>query len=91
MILLSFYTARQLNGSNNLILIYLTFETSYTDTIFTTPWTNSTDDKLIVLFFFFLFFPEIGYDISCKLFLRDTILGIQFACGLKKKSQKVIC
>ena len=31
---------------------------------FTTLWANSADDKLII---FFLFLPEIGFDISCKL------------------------
>ena len=42
--------------------------------IFTTPWANSADDKLMtfsslfIFFIFFLFFfQKMGFDISCKL------------------------
>ena len=37
---------------------------------FISPWANSADDKLVI---FFLFFPKIGFDIACKLFLLETI------------------
>ena len=45
---------------------YIPPHTSYVGGIinFTTLLANSADDKLVI---FFIFFPETGFDISCKL------------------------
>ena len=52
---------------------------------------NSADDNLVI---FFLFFPETGFDISCKLSPVETICmkhQLLFSGKIRKIFQYVIC
>ena len=52
------------------LVVMATTQTDRLPLIFSTLWANSADSKLMT---FFLFFPEAGFDISCKLSPLETI------------------
>ena len=53
----------------------------------TTLWANSADDKLVI---FFLFFPETGFYILCKLFPFETIFTKCQTLFSEKKNEKIL-